>query len=162
MGTAAGPPSSPARAFADYAAAVADRLGDRVPHWVTHNEPWCMATLGYEEGHHAPGHRDAAEALRASHHLLLSHAWASQAVRALAPRAEVGIVLNLTPVEAATQGPADEDAARQLDGLFNRWYLDPLFRGCYPADVVADRVRDRKSTRLNSSHPRLSRMPSSA
>ena len=129
-----------AMAFADYAEVVATRLGDRVTHWITHNEPWCIATLGYEQGDHAPGHENPTEALRAAHHVLLSHGWAMERIRALSPRAKVGIVLNLTPSEAASDRPADYDAARWFDGFFNRWYLDPLLRGSYPRDAVEDRV----------------------
>jgi len=130
-----------AQAFAEYATVVAQRLGDRVRHWITHNEPWCVATLGHEEGEHAPGLRDPARALQVAHHLLLSHAWAMEAVRTHAPGAEVGITLNLTPASPASASDADRDAARQFDGAFNRWYLDPLFRGRYPQDVIADRAR---------------------
>jgi len=128
-------------AFVDYAAAVVARLGDRVRSWATHNEPWCIATLGHEEGAHAPGHRDPQLALRAAHHLLLSHGRAAAVIRAMSDEARVGIVLNLTPaVPVDPESPADRDAVRRFDGLFNRWYLDPLFRGMYPADTVADRV----------------------
>jgi beta-glucosidase len=127
-------------AFVGYAAAVAERLGDRVKHWVTHNEPWCVATLGHEQGAHAPGHRDPAEALRVAHHLLLSHGLAVREIRRRVAGAEVGIVLNLTPASPAAPG-RDDDAARQFDGFFNRWYLDPVFRGRYPVDAVEDRVR---------------------
>ena len=127
--------------FVEYSAVVAARLGDRVKHWVTHNEPWCIAMLGHEEGRHAPGRRDPAEALRVSHHLLLSHGRAVPVLREASPGARVGIVMLLVPVEPATDRPADRDAARQVDALFNRWYLDPLFRGRYPEDAIADRVR---------------------
>ena len=129
-----------ASAFAEYAAAVSRRLGDRIGHWATHNEPWCAATLGHEEGHHAPGHVDPAEALRAAHHLLLSHGWATQAIRREVPTAEVGIVLIHCPAYPETDSESDIDAARWFDGFFNRWYLDPVFRGSYPADAIADRV----------------------
>ena len=77
-------------AFLEYAATVVRRLGDRVEQWVTHNEPWCIATLGYEEGHHAPGHHDPAEALRVAHHLLLSHGRASAMIRSEVQDAELG------------------------------------------------------------------------
>jgi len=130
-----------AEAFVEYADAVSARLGDRVSHWATHNEPSCIATLGHENGEHAPGHRAPAEALRVAHHLLLSHGWAVEALRRNSPRAEVGIVLNLTPAWPASPNAADRDAARWFDGVFNRWYLDPLFRGQYPADAVSDRAR---------------------
>jgi beta-glucosidase len=125
----------------DYAEAVSMRLGDRVRQWVTHNEPWCVATLGHEQGAHAPGLRDPALALRAAHHVLLSHGWAVPVLRRNAPAAEVGIVLIAAQVEPATPSEADRDAARWFDGFFNRWYLDPVFRGRYPADAVEDRVR---------------------
>jgi beta-glucosidase len=128
-------------AFVHYADAVTARLGDRVRSWATHNEPWCIATLGYEQGSHAPGLKSPPDGLRAAHHLLLSHGRALDVIRGNSPGSEVGIVLNLCPAHPATPSQADQDAARQFDGLFNRWYLDPLFRGEYPADVVADRVR---------------------
>lgn len=129
-----------AAAFVEYTEAVVHRLGDRVRRWVTHNEPWCAAILGHEEGHHAPGHHDPAEALRAAHHLLLSHGWATEVLRREAPEAEVGIVHIHTPVHPATDSADDRDAARWLDSFFNRWYLDPVFRGSYPGDGVADRI----------------------
>ena len=130
-----------AEAFANYTIPVALRLGDRVKHWITHNEPWCASHLGHETGHHAPGHRDPTESLRVAHHLLLSHGWAADVLRRDCPEAEVGITLNLTPAEPASSSEADEDAARSFDGFFNRWFLDPIFRGRYPADAIADRVR---------------------
>lgn len=130
-----------AEAFVKYTAEVTKRLGDRVRFWATHNEPWCIANLGHEEGEHAPGHRNPGEALRVAHHVLLSHGWAAGAVRQNSPGAEVGIVLNLVPVWPASPGQADHDAARRFDGFFNRWYLDPVFRGQYPQDAIADRIR---------------------
>ncbi len=129
-----------AEAFVEYADTVTARLGDRVRHWMTHNEPWCIAHLGHETGEHAPGHRDPAESLRAAHHVMLSHGWASAVIRRNAPGAEVGIALNLCPAFPASPRDADRDAARWFDGFFNRWYLDPIFRGCYPADAMADRI----------------------
>jgi len=130
-----------ASAFVDYAHAVSMRLGDRVWSWVTHNEPWCIASLGHEFGAHAPGLRDAALSLRVAHHLLLSHGWSVPVLRRHAPGAEVGIVLINSQVEPASPSEADREAARSFDASFNRWYLDPIFRGEYPADAVAERVR---------------------
>lgn len=129
-----------AEAFAQYATVVARRLGDRVRHWTTVNEPWCAATLGHEEGKHAPGRCDPAEALRAGHHLLLAHGLATAAIRREVRAAQLGIVLIHCPAHAASDSAADRDAARWFDGFFNRWYLDPVFRGDYPADALADRV----------------------
>jgi beta-glucosidase len=128
-----------AEAFVAYAEAVSMRLGDRIRDWTTHNEPWCVATLGHEQGVHAPGHRDPVEALRASHHLLLSHGWAVPVLRRNSPGARVGIVLNLVPGYPASPSDADHEATRRFDGSFNRWYLDPIFRGSYPRDAVEDR-----------------------
>ncbi len=128
------------QAFVDYAAAVCDRLGDRVRYWCTHNEPWCVATLGYEEGHHAPGRKDPAQGLRVAHHLLVAHGHATAEIRRLARDPQVGIVMVHSPAHAASDSEGDRDAARWFDGFFNRWYLDPVFRGAYPADAVADRV----------------------
>ncbi len=129
-----------AEAFVEYTSAVARRLGDRVLHWATHNEPWCIATLGYEEGHHAPGHSSPREGLAAAHNVLLSHGWGTRVLRQECPAGEVGIVLNLCPAMPAADCEGDRDAARWFDGFFNRWYLDPLFRGSYPEDAVKDRI----------------------
>ncbi len=130
-----------AQAFVDYTAAVVARLGDRVKDWITHNEPWCIATLGHERGEHAPGRRDPVEALRVVHHLLLSHGWAVPVLRSGCAGARVGITHIHSPVEAATSSVADRDAARRYDGTFNRWYLQPLYCAHYPEDVIADHVR---------------------
>ena len=124
--------------FAEYAAHVAAALGDRVGHFITLNEPWCSAFLGYGSGRHAPGRSDQAAALAASHHLLLGHGLAVAALRAQAPRAEVGITLNLYPVAPAHDGHGTQDVVRRVDGLSNRWFLDPVLRGSYPQDVVDD------------------------
>lgn len=127
-------------AFVDYTHAVTDRLGDRVKYWATHNEPWCIAHLGHDSGEHAPGVKDPAGALAVAHHVLLSHGRACPVIRENVPGAQVGIVLNLTPSMPASHRSEDEDASRWFDGFFNRWYLDPLFRGRYPDDVIADRI----------------------
>ncbi|HSN06300.1 MAG TPA: GH1 family beta-glucosidase [Candidatus Angelobacter sp.] len=124
--------------FADYAAITQFRLGDRVRHWATLNEPWCSAFLGHASGEHAPGRTDPAEALTAAHHLLLGHGLAAQALHGGRRPAQVGIVLNLYDVTPGSDAPADLDAARRVDGLQNRWFLDPVLRGSYPDDVVAD------------------------
>jgi beta-glucosidase len=126
-----------AQRFADYAAVVADGLGGAVTQFITHNEPWVVAFLGHALGIKAPGLRHWPTALRASHHLLLSHGLALQAMRAvLGDRAEIGIAINLFPVHPAGPGDADREAARRMDGHLNRWFLDPLLRGSYPEDMV--------------------------
>jgi len=123
--------------FAEYAALVADRLGDRVSEWVTLNEPLCSAWIGHLEGRMAPGIRDLRSAVHASHHLLLAHGLAVQALRSAATTtASVGIVNNLSPCKPATDTPSDIEAAMRADGHINRWWLDPLVGRGYPADMV--------------------------
>jgi beta-glucosidase len=127
--------------FAEYAAHVQHRLGDRVKMWATLNEPWCSAFLGYASGEHAPGHRDPAEAIRAVHHLMLGHGLAAEALHGGRRPANVGIVLNMYDTTPASDSPADLDAARRIDGQQNRWYLDAVLTGSYPQDIVADYAR---------------------
>jgi beta-glucosidase len=124
-----------AQRFADYAVEVARRYGDRLATLATLNEPWCVATLGWETGQFAPGRTDRAASKQVSHHLLLGHGLALQAMRAQT-RCPLGIVLNHTPAFAAERTEPDLTAARLADGLDVRWYMDPLFRGAYPADVI--------------------------
>jgi beta-glucosidase len=130
------PARQTAEAFREYAATVARRLGERVSRWITHNEPWVAAWLGYGWGQHAPGRTSVADALAAAHHLLLSHGLAAEALRLEAAEAHVGITLNLTQADPAGESPGDTAAAREAEGEQNAWFLDPLFRGEYPADVL--------------------------
>ena len=123
--------------FVEYAQGMAARLGDRVVSIATHNEPWVMAVLGHESGIFAPGVKHRATATQVAHHLLLSHGLALQALRAQSCKAELGIVLNLAPVQAATDSAADRAAAQLEDGKLLRWYMDPLFKAAYPDDVLA-------------------------
>jgi beta-glucosidase len=127
-----------AERFADYAQLVYGALHDRVHYWTTHNEPFCAAFVGYGSGRHAPGRRDGAAAIRAAHHLLLGHGLAMEAMRATNPGNELGITLNLYPVRPASESAEDAEAARRVDGIQNRLFLDPVLRGAYPADVLAD------------------------
>lgn len=122
--------------FADYAEIVMRRLGDRVVSIATHNEPWVSAVLGYERGVFAPGVKDRRLAYQASHHLLLSHGLALKAMRAAGSKAELGIVLNMSPVYPATDSELDVNQARLEDGRLIRWYTDAIFKGQYPADIL--------------------------
>ena len=125
--------------FAEYAAVVGAALGDRVRRWATVNEPWCAAMLGYASGVHAPGRVDAAAAVAAAHHLLLGHGLAVDALRGTVRLdAEIAITVNPYPVVTAGEGEADVDAARRVDGVANRLWYDPVLRGRYPDDVLAD------------------------
>ncbi|WP_199424951.1 GH1 family beta-glucosidase [Actinotalea solisilvae] len=122
--------------FADYTTAVHGALGDRVKHWITLNEPWCSAFLGYKGGQHAPGRQEPQAAVSAVHHLLLAHGAAVRVLRT-DPTATVGITLNMTVADPADPGSAEDAAAAyRVDGQQNRVFAEPLFTGEYPQDVV--------------------------
>ncbi len=123
--------------FVDYAQVVANHLGDRVQHWITHNEPWVVAFVGNLYGSHAPGWEDLGMALQVGHHLLLSHGLAVPVIREASPGSQVGITLNLYPTYPASSSEADVAAARIQDGFSNRWFLEPVFKGTYPEDLWA-------------------------
>jgi len=124
--------------FEDYAEAMFGAFGDRVKTWYTHNEPWVVAWAGHHAGRHAPGATDAKLAVQVCHHLLLAHAGAIEAYRgSRRGDGRIGAVLNLYPMVPATDSPADQAAARLLDGHHNRWWLDPILKGTYPADQMA-------------------------
>lgn len=127
-----------AKRFVDYALAVHGRLGDRVRTWTTLNEPWCSSFLSHAAGVHAPGETDPAASIRAAHHLLLAHGWAVQALREADPSASLGITLNFTPALPASERAEDRDVARRVDGTANRFFVEPIFTGHYPADVRDD------------------------
>jgi beta-glucosidase len=132
------PSRTTAARLGDYAALVAEALGDRIRRWTTVNEPWCSAMLGYAAGIHAPGRTEPGAAVAAAHHLLLGHGLAVDALRAAVPDAEVSITLNPYPVVAAGDRDEDRDAARRVDGLANRLWYDAILRGRYPDDVLED------------------------
>jgi len=122
--------------FAEYAHLMAERFGDRIKNWVTINEPFCSAWLGHLYGVMAPGIKDLQTAINASHHLLLGHGLAVQALREVSSSFKIGITLNFTP--AITLGEKAEDAlaVKLADGFDNRWFADPVFKGSYPSDIV--------------------------
>ncbi len=128
-----------AERFVEYALTVHDALRDRVRVWTTLNEPWCAAFLGYTAGEQAPGRQSPADGLRAAHHLLLAHGLTARELRASDPTATLAITLNAapgSPVDPAD--PADVDATRRVDAQKHRIFLDPLFHGAYPADLLRD------------------------
>lgn len=128
-----------AAAFRDYAALVHDALGDVIQHWITLNEPWCSAFLGYGNGVHAPGKQVGTDAFKAAHHLLLGHGLAMNAMRESRHSDSIlGITLNLYSVRAASDSELDREAARRVDGTDNRFFLDPVLLSRYPADVLLD------------------------
>lgn len=124
--------------FADYATIMFDRLGDRVPIWATINEPWVIMDGGYMHGKLAPGHRSPYEAAIVSHNVLRAHGRGVQAFRASqsSGRSQIGMVVNLEPKYAASDSVEDIAATARADAYMNRQYLDPLFLGMYPEEMV--------------------------
>jgi beta-glucosidase len=122
--------------YAEYARLVLDGLDGLVEDWVTHNEPWVTSFLGYGLGVKAPGLRDWPAALRAAHHALLAHGVVVRDFRDGGRPGRIGITLNLTVARPASESPEDVAAARRLDGHHNRWFLDAVLRGAYPADMI--------------------------
>jgi beta-glucosidase len=124
-------------AFIDYARIVAERLGDRVRWWTTHNEPHIVTQMGHIEGTHAPGLRDYGAGLRTAHHLLLSHGEAVRMLRStVRVPAQIGIALDLVPIYPASHSEQDRQAADRMDLALNRAFLEPLFRAAYPAELA--------------------------
>ncbi|MFJ5546210.1 GH1 family beta-glucosidase [Streptomyces sp. NPDC093225] len=125
-----------AERFAAYASVVAERLADRVPMWITINEPAEVTLLGYGLGEHAPGRRLVFDALPAAHHQLLAHGLGVQALRAAGAR-RIGIAVSHSPVWAAGDGAADREAAALYDTLTNHLFADPVLTGAYPDEGLA-------------------------
>ncbi len=131
------PERDTASRFADYAAIVGERLGDRVAMWTTLNEPWCSAYLGYGSGAHAPGRTNAASSLAAVHHLNLAHGLALQSLRSVTTNSpEYSSTLNLHVIRGVDD--TAEEAIRRIDALANRAFTGPMLRGAYPADLLED------------------------
>ncbi|GGF36159.1 beta-glucosidase [Halobacillus andaensis] len=123
--------------FLEFAEACFTQLDADVESWITHNEPWCASFLSYHEGHHAPGHQNIEEGLKAAHHILLSHGKAVQLLKnKLGSTTPVGITLNLAPAYAESSSANDQIAMNNADGYTNRWFLDPIFKGSYPVDMM--------------------------
>ncbi len=126
--------------FGDYAAIVYDALGADVQTYLTLNEPKTVLNVGYRYGSHAPGKQDERAASIATHHMLLGHGLAVEALRAAAVESQIGPALNLHPTYPEGDSEEAKDAAVLQDGVENRLYLDPIFDGSYPAEVLAEAI----------------------
>ncbi|MBG6216956.1 beta-glucosidase [Arthrobacter sp. CAN_A6] len=127
-----------AHRFVEYANNVYSALGDRVQHWTTFNEPFCSSLLGYAAGVHAPGRQEPRAAVAAIHHQHLAHGLAVNELRSRGAQ-HLGITLNLSnSIPRDPSDPVDLDAARRFDSLQNRVFIDPILRGAYPEDTLAD------------------------
>ncbi|WP_445284130.1 GH1 family beta-glucosidase [Streptomyces sp. DSM 118148] len=133
------PERDTAHRFAEYARLVGEALGDRVEQWITLNEPWCSAFLGYGSGVHAPGRTDPAAALRAAHHLNLAHGLGAAALRSVLPAgSRLALSLNSQVIRPFSQSPDDLAAARRIDNLANGVFHGPVLHGTYPETLFAE------------------------
>lgn len=122
--------------FADYAEVVAKALGDRVKHWITLNEPWVVSIMGNWLGDHAPGKRNIAAAYRVAHHLMMAHGAAVKRLRQVVPDAQVGVTLNYSDMQPISDNENDIAIAALNDSQHNRWFLDAVFKGQYPTEML--------------------------
>lgn len=126
--------------FADFAEIITRRIGDRVASIATINEPWCVAWLSHFIGAHAPGQRDIRAAARAMHHILLAHGEAMTRLRGMG-QPNLGIVLNFDHATPASHSAEDLAANATQDAIFNRWFIEGITRGTYPAEALAGLAR---------------------
>lgn len=129
------PARETAQRFADYAARTVRALGHLAGDWITINEPWCIAVLGYGRGAHAPGKRDWRQAVAAAHHVNLAHGLAVSAIRSINGSLRVGISNIIVDIVPRSQSAADAAAVTRLDAMSNRLFLDPVYLGDYSAPV---------------------------
>jgi beta-glucosidase len=153
------PTRATAERFADYAALVVAELGDLAEDWITLNEPWCSAFLGYGEGSHAPGRTSLTDAVAAAHHLNLAHGLAVGRMRAVRPGLRVGVTHIITDIVPASASPADLAAAARLDANNNLMFLDPVLRGRYPDEVHALYAADGLRQLVQESDERIMSTP---
>jgi beta-glucosidase len=125
--------------FADYAALVARRYGDRVKHFATFNEPSVFTLLGYAFGSHAPGIADRAALLKAIHHVNLAHGAAVDVIRIAVTGATIGAIHNYQPCLPDSTSAQDREAAQTFSQFWNGAFPDPQLLGHYPP-ALADAV----------------------
>ncbi|GGF27547.1 beta-glucosidase [Halobacillus andaensis] len=123
-------------AFHEYAVAMFKEFGDQVKSWITINEPWCASFLSNYLGIHAPGKTDLQAAVDVSHHLLTAHGKAVQSFRELVPDGEIGYAPNIGWLEPFSPAAEDQDACRRGMLWQKEWFMDPVFKGTYPEELI--------------------------
>jgi beta-glucosidase len=151
------PARDTAYAFADYAETMVKALGDRVRHWSTFNEPWCMSFLSYQYGAQAPGLHDEKLAVQAAHNLLVAHGLALQAMRAINAGIKAGIVLNLWSLESLEDSPSSRTLIERVWQRDLGWFLDPLLHAEYP--VLAWEERQHVAPKMQTGDLKLIAQP---
>jgi beta-glucosidase len=128
----------------DYAALCARNFGDRVRHWMVMNEPSVFTGAGYFLGVHAPGKRGLTNYLKAVHHATLATAGAGRVLRNIIPQANIGTTFSCTHIEPLSLSTRDQAAAKRVDALLNRTFIEPILGLGYPqSDVPVLRKLDR-------------------
>lgn len=129
--------------FSHYVQFCAREYGPKVKHWIILNEPMGFTTLGYMLGKHAPGRMGLSNFLPAVKHALLAQGEGSRQIRKLVPRAIIGSSFSFSEIHPATQTTADMEAARRIDTLANRLFLEPALGMGLPDDdfFLMDRIR---------------------
>jgi beta-glucosidase len=149
-----------AEIFAAYARTLYGELGDRVHLWITHNEPFVPSLLSYYEGEHPPAVQDLKRALEVSRQILLSHGLAVQAFREENIAGKIGLSTIFFPVHPAGDNPEDLKAQQRYDSYFHRWFLDPLFRGHFPEDMLEwYRIKGTDFPQLDNQEARIISQP---
>lgn len=131
--------------FTAYAKICFENFGDRVKNWITLNEAWVAAILGYGQGVFAPGRISDSEPYLAAHHMLRAHGKAVALYREkfqLYQQGRIGITNNCDWREPLTDSPEDRAAAQRALEFFLAWFTDPIYKGDYPA-VMRERLGER-------------------
>jgi beta-glucosidase len=121
--------------FGDYTACIMGRIGDRMTAVAPINEPWCVGWLSHFLGAHAPGLRDIRATARAMHHILVAHGTAINTMRDLG-MSNLGGVFNFEWANPADDSAQSRTAADLYDGYYNRFFMDGVFKGTYPSNVM--------------------------
>lgn len=122
--------------FLKHVSTVAENLGEFIHEYFILNEPWCSSFVGYYFGEHAPGEQNLSHALQVAHHLLLAQGLAYKKLQEIDAHCKISTVVNVTSAYPASEDMKDRQATRYCDGFFNRWFLDPIFFGVYPQDML--------------------------
>lgn len=121
--------------FADFTEIMVGALDGQVQDWCTFNEPWVIMHEGHVAGAHPPGLRNLALAPTVANNLLHAHAEGVRAYRANG-RHRIGLVVNIEPKYAASDDPKDHAARARAEGYMNRLFVDPVFKGEWPEELV--------------------------
>ncbi len=122
--------------FLDYTQICIQHFGDRVKHWVVMNEPMTFTGLGYFTGYHAPQKKGILNFLKAAHHAVLCMAQGGRLIRNTIANAQIGVALSCSHVKPVDRKSKNVRAAKRMEALLNRFFIEPLLGMGYPIDVM--------------------------